>query len=233
MNNRLDNASLLSPSSSAEPCRRAAPYPLVLPQIDGAAARRRSYGEAQNSATRSLAWAVAIERVEKELEDWVAAGQGNELRKEAADRILTCFREKGTALDLGFLRLKTLPHCIGKLPALQSLDVSFNALTMLPYPIGDLLLLQSLVASGNDLAELPDRIGDLLSLHTLDLSDNLLTELPGSIGELFLLHTLDVSGNKLVALPGRIGEMSSLRTLVLSGNHLKELPGSIGALAEL
>lgn len=235
MNNRLDNPATLSALSSVStvPCRRSAPYPLVLPASGGTAARRRSHGAGQNGVVRSLIGTVSLEQMDKELEEWVVAGQDHELRREAANRMLACFREKGTVLDLGFLRLNALPHCLGNLSSLQSLDVSFNALTMLPERISDLLLLQTLVISGNCLTQLPERIGDLLSLHTLDVSDNRYTELADAIGDLLSLHTLDVSGNKLTALPERLAGLSSLRTLVASGNQLKKLPAGIGDLASL
>ncbi len=61
--------------------------------------------------------------------------QDDERRCIAKDRILECFRKRDTVLDLGGLRLKSLPEEIGNLTRLNELNLMGNRLTALPQGI--------------------------------------------------------------------------------------------------
>src|SRR6186713_1760542 len=70
---------------------------------------------------------------------------------EAQKRIEKCRRDKGTSLDLGYLKLSALPPEIGQLTALAALHLHDNQLTTLPPEIGQLTALTALHLHDNQL----------------------------------------------------------------------------------
>ena len=159
---------------------------------------------------------------------------GNEdNHRKAKERIIECYDQENTELNLYGLKLRNLPESIGQLTNLQTLDLNDNQLVSLPESMGQLTNLQYLGLGGNQLVTLPDSIGQLTNLEELELRINQLANLPESIGGLTSLTTLGLGGNQLVTLPESIGELTSLQRLNLYNNRLVNLPESIGGLTRL
>ena len=156
-----------------------------------------------------------------------------EKSEEAARRIAEARREGATELDLGDLRLTTLPAEIADLIQLQSLQLDDNQLTALPSEIGALTQLRQLSLHNNQLTELPPEIAALTQLQELLLHSNQLTVLPAEITALTQLQELGLDNNQLTALPTEIAALTQLRQLSLHNNRLTALPLGIEALTQL
>lgn len=180
-----------------------------------------------------LTEAMRVDRMKKELNDWIKGSQWGERRVSAAECILACFRDKKSELVLSGLNLTTLPDCIGDLTSLIRLELNLNKLTKLPERFGDLTSLTWLDLTHNQLTELPERFGELTSLTKLCLLSNKLTKLPEPFGDLKSLTWLNLNSNQLTELPERFGDLTSLIQLYLYDNHLTELPECIGELTSL
>ncbi len=154
---------------------------------------------------------------------------------KALARIEACQRQgkQGTVLDLGRIRLTSLPPEIGQLSALKLLVLFNNQLSSLPPEIGQLSALTQFVLYDNQLTSLPPEIGQLSALTQLYLFDNQLTSLPPEIGQLSALTLLGLSRNQLTSLPPEIGQLSALTELDLCNNQLTSLPPEIGQLSAL
>jgi tRNA U34 5-carboxymethylaminomethyl modifying GTPase MnmE/TrmE len=158
---------------------------------------------------------------------------GNEVDREAQQRIERARREGARILDLRGLKLRELPEAIASLTQLQQLFLSHNKLRSLPEAIASLTQLHLLYLSTNQLTKLPESIAFLTRLQQLDLSHNKLRELPEAIASLTRLQQLDLSNNQLRELPEAIASLTLLRELDLSNNQLRELPESLASLTQL
>ena len=88
-------------------------------------------------------------------------------------RILQCFYEQLSSLDLSCLSLQTMRREITYLTSLKELNLS-----------------------NNDFTQLPEEIGQLTSLTSLDLSYNRITNLPLFLHRLTLLQELKLEGTR-------------------------------------
>ncbi|WP_168193308.1 Fic family protein [Bradyrhizobium sp. NAS96.2] len=142
------------------------------------------------------------------------------------DRILRCFDEGGTDLNLSGLNLSHLPPGLNRIHHLRRLDISENAaLTQLPNEMSQCKHLTELIANDCSIVELPRSIGALKNLTTLSLSFNSLRGLPNEIGDCEALEKLSLAGCKLRLLPSTLGNLQNLSTLDLASNsELSNLP---------
>jgi hypothetical protein len=159
-------------------------------------------------------------------EDWIGHPDSSNYQNRviAAKRIKKALQDNSQVLDLSFLRLETLPKCIGKLRMLKTLQVNNNSLKQLPDSICQLTRLQYLILDNNHMTSLPENIGDLSALWVLSVPHNRLLSLPESIGKLAALQELDVTNNELLVLPDSLVNLPSLSDLQMSGNYLQSQP---------
>ncbi|MES2832702.1 MAG: NEL-type E3 ubiquitin ligase domain-containing protein [Pseudomonadota bacterium] len=153
-------------------------------------------------------------------------------RQEAANRIVSAYKNQSRALQLSGLNLKSLPNCLSQLKNLEYLYVDNNCLTRLPALPKNLRVLQ---ADHNQLATLPRLpaglnilflIGNQLrslpqlpeNLSNIWVSQNFLTSLPPLPDSLI---ELEVHGNRLSRLPAL---PPNLEQLSAGYNQLTELP---------
>lgn len=165
-----------------------------------------------------------------ELEAWIALPESRYGNHAIAAEKIKKARQRGSqVLNLGFLRLTTLPDCFDKLPMLKTLKVNNNLLVQLPDSICQLRQLEYLILDNNHLTFLPERIGNLSALWVLSAPNNQLLSLPDSVGNLAVLQELVVTNNQLLVLPDSLVNLRSLSDLQMSGNHLQSRPHINGA----
>ncbi len=173
-------------------------------------------------------------KLKKELEVWSGEDRN---RLAAAERVLACYWDKSSALDLRGLNLTDLPVGIGRFfQHLEKLDLSNNRFFELPAFIEQLPMLRSLGLRGNLIAN------EELSLRAC-CHYELEQELEAWSGEDLNRLTaarrildcywheqteLDLSSLALTDLPTEIWRFfQHLKKLNLSNNQLSELPESI------
>ncbi len=121
------------------------------------------------------------------LKEWNGGAQ----TEIAKSRIISCYLNHSTSLDLSNLGLSSLPDCLNTL-AIRSLNCSHNRLTTLsPLPPS----LKILICSHNQLNSLPPLP---TSLTNIDCEDNLITALPDLPDSLNILICIN---NLITTLP--------------------------------
>ncbi|KRP58378.1 leucine-rich repeat-containing protein [Pseudomonas trivialis] len=235
-----------------------------------------------DAGTRLLALEREFSRLESQLDAWTFSGIGarqryvrpqqwqmdvavHSGRYEARQRILRCWRRDspqrlasdgtpiGLELDLGGLRLPSLPDLEADFSHVGSLKLNNMNLTVSPE--GFLARYQGvrwLDLSGNQLHELPPAVGQMHGLTRLFLQFNnirLTPEAASILSERVTLRALDLSYNNLGIAPDftRITDMRSLNLahtgldtwpaglleqplldgVGLSGNRMTTIPGSL------
>lgn len=196
---------------------------------------------------------IHLHEFSRQLNEWSQNGLNTEYRLEASQRILRCFTQRTTNLDLGRLGLRSLPDCLRHLTQLRTLDVNGNRLESFPDCLHCLRNLTVLRLCGNRLQTLPEDFWkNKIMLHELSVQNNRLTSFPVPQGRLFApgllggpqvygvnlaeqprVHRIELGGNHLTSLPIDIQLLRGLRILDLNHNELNELPGSIWQLSNL
>ncbi len=191
--------------------------------------------DAQNSIYQRQphGYSSARQHLTRAINRWAQGDHLDENRGEAASRILRCYEEGASILNLSCLGLRSIPLELVNLPGLRELNLDSNQLTHLPAWISHLTELSMLSLVNNQLAQLPESIGGLSGLSHLGLSINQLIVLPEAIGNLSRLRQLDLSNNQLTRVPESIGNLTGLSHLDLSNNQLTVLPESMGGLTGL
>ncbi|WP_347558677.1 leucine-rich repeat domain-containing protein [Robbsia sp. KACC 23696] len=179
------------------------------------------------------------------VERWAADAHqaADELRAEAALRILQCWETDATVLDLRDLRLSTLPPGLWMLsqryprrtPGMQGMPMcerspADDRHTEPSQPSQPAARLRQLLLDGNCLRVLPERIACLSSLRHLSVAHNRLTSLPDALKRLPALSYLNVAANDLEGLPDALGEAVALEFLRADGCLLRWIPPSLGSL---
>ena len=125
-----------------------------------------------------------------------------------------------TWLDMGEMKLASLPGDIGGLPELRVLYLTDNQLTSLPESFGSLASLEYVNLDRNKISTLPASIGQLAKLKWLRLNGNQLKSLPAGLGGL-PLQKLYLRNNQLTAIPAELGVLGrTLQELFLEGNPI-------------
>ena len=212
-----------SSTSSEETRSPVNPPQQELPQVQIPAASGNPSSEAFAAGAQAVlqTMAPALEApksFEHQVDEWMQEDPAT--RTEAAQRILTCFRNRFSELDLSDLPITSLPECFGNLTALTKLDLSETQLQALPDSIGSLSALRSLNLSLTQLQALPDSISNLSALTYLHLSRTHLQSLPDSIGSLSALRILTLSANQLQSLPELILHLNQQLSIDLTGCNL-------------
>lgn len=171
----------------------------------------------------------------KEWSDWVRESQWSvEKRSETMERLLKCFYNEDSSLDLCDFWLRDLPdhlppsithlvlnrNNLTKLPdnlppLLTKLDVMFNC-TLKELPENLPLSLIDLNASNNDINKLPRNLP--LPLRRLNVFNNAITELPSYLPN--SLYFIDVRSNELTRLPSGFESLPSTTKIYMEGNPL-------------
>lgn len=146
------------------------------------------------------------------------------------DRIVKCFVNWRTYLDLEGLGLSSIPPQLNVLTRLESLNISHNQLTALPPELCSLKNLRYLYAANNRLTALPLEFSALTNLNVLDLGTNQLETLP-MLNNLAQLRSVHLENNHITVLP-ELGNLQHLRTMSLRHNPLTALPPGFFSLPE-
>lgn len=171
----------------------------------------------------------------KEWSDWVSESQWSvEKRSETMERLLKCFYNEDSSLDLCDLCLRDLPEHLP--PSITHLVLNRNNLTKLPDNLPPLLTklevmfncfltelsenlplsLIDLNVSNNDIIKLPRNLP--LSLRRLNVFNNAITELPSNLPN--TLSFIDARSNVLTRLPSGFESLSSTTKISMEGNSL-------------
>ena len=158
-----------------------------------------------------------------QLDEWMQEDPAN--RTEAAQKILTCFTNQSSELDLNNLPITSLPECFGNLTALRILLLSNTPLQALPNSFGRLSDLTTLNLTATQLQALPDSICNLSALTSLYLLNIPLQALPLSILNLNPALSINLTG---CHLSPRV--LENLRAATLApGYHGPQLHYSMAA----
>ena len=117
-----------------------------------------------------------------QLDKWIQEDPST--RAEAGEKILRCFRDESSLLNLSELPITSLPECFANLSALKYLNLSYTRLQALPECFASLSALTCLSLSYTQLQILPDSFGRLSTLEVLHLSHTPIQTLPDSFGGL-------------------------------------------------
>lgn len=162
-----------------------------------------------------------------------AVGAPGEDRKTAVERIVSCFQNKSTTLDLSNLGLSSLPPEIDKLSHLKKLHLDGNNFRSLPKVVCQLASLEELTMRGCRLEQFPE-VDQLSFLKVLKLSYNSLQTLPETVVLPESLEQLFMDNNQIVALPKKIHQPSAkFARLSLHFNQLTTFPPVIYTLPGL
>jgi hypothetical protein len=141
-----------------------------------------------------------------------------------------------TMLDLSGNPLRSLPHDLPRLHALQTLFCSNCLFETLPAVVGACAALDLVGFKANAIEHVP---AEALSprLRWLILTDNRVESIPGTLGRCRGLRKLALAGNRLAALPAGIANCESLELIRLSANRFGRiedaLPDGLLALPRL
>ncbi len=171
---------------------------------------------------------VTLDQLRSELNEWIDQSPEDKRRgrEEASRRMIECWEQELTVLDLSELDLTSLPTAIGYFTSLTELYIGHNQLTTIPDSIGNLASLTELNIHINQLTTIPDSIGNLALLTKLYIGHNQLTTIPDSIGNLASLTELYLGYNQLTTIPDSIGNLASLTELYLGYNQLTTIPAA-------
>ena len=160
------------------------------------------------------------------------------MEEEVNERILHCFEEKKSNLDLRHCGISPeLPRKIHMLTELVHLDVSSNRLEFVHPELGNLVALESINLSDNMIARLPSHLFDgWQHLESFLCSENNLSEIPEELFNVTTILHMDLSHNSFERIPPAISRLTQLQFLQLSNNKISELPvemSKLDALEEL
>ena len=159
------------------------------------------------------------------------SSQGNV--QEAKRRIVHCFDNSTTNLDLSGLGLSTLPDGIQYLKHLRGLNLKDNKMDSLPHSMGNLKQLEVLNLENNGIRSLSSCVADLSQLQELNLKNNKIDSLPyqiGQSGNLKRLRTLNLENNKFASLPREIKGLPCGARLIFAENDITMIPSEFGDL---
>lgn len=137
------------------------------------------------------------------------------------------------SLDLGDLKLGSIPDQVATMIWLESLNVSGNRLVEID-SLFNLVNLTRLDCSSNSIQHLPEKLlPRLTKLTWFNCSKNVILKIPSQIGYLVNLTQLYMDYNPIHTIPPEIKHLSKLVGLSLASNFIDDIPVEIYELKNL